>query len=51
MATLDYIQKDTMAYTYYKDYMIRYGFNWRLVFYEEFFRNDQVGPKPESTRP
>ncbi|XP_052796372.1 polypeptide N-acetylgalactosaminyltransferase 13-like [Mya arenaria] len=51
MGSLDYIQLDTMEYKFYKDYMTRYGFDWRLVFFETFFRADQVGPRPESTRP
>ncbi|KAH3782141.1 polypeptide N-acetylgalactosaminyltransferase 13-like [Dreissena polymorpha] len=51
MGALDYIQLDSMQYKHYTDYMTRYGFDWRLVFFETFFRNDQVGPKPESTRP
>jgi len=50
MGSLDYIQLDTMEYKYYNDYMTRYGFDWRLVFFETFFRPDQIGPKPESTR-
>ncbi|KAL4228077.1 hypothetical protein ACF0H5_013512 [Mactra antiquata] len=50
MGTLDYIQLDSMEYKYYHDYMTRYGFDWRLVFFETFFRNDQIGSTPEATR-
>jgi len=51
MGNLDYIQLDTMEYKYYRDYMTRYGFDWRLVFFETFFRPDQVGQLPEDIRP
>ncbi|XP_060581406.1 polypeptide N-acetylgalactosaminyltransferase 13-like [Ruditapes philippinarum] len=51
MGNLDYIQLDSMEYKYYQDYMTRYGFDWRLVFFETFFRNDQVGAKNTDTRP
>lgn len=50
MGNLDYIQLDSMEYKYYLDYMTRYGFDWRLVFFETFFRNDQIGARPEDTR-
>ena len=51
MGTLDYIQADTLEYKYYENYMTRYGFDWRLVFFETFFRDDQIGERPEDTRP
>lgn len=51
MGALDYIQLDSMEYKYYLDYMTRYGFDWRLVFFETFFRNDQIGAKTTDTRP
>ena len=50
LGTLDYIQFNTLEYKYYEDYMIRYGFDWRMVFFERFFRKDQVGERPEDTR-
>ena len=51
MGVLDYIQSDTLEYKFYDDYMTRYGFDWRLVFFETFFRRDQIGERPEDTRP
>ncbi|KAH9524900.1 Polypeptide N-acetylgalactosaminyltransferase 10 [Bulinus truncatus] len=51
MATLDYIQPDTLEYKFYRDYLIRYGWNWRLGFYELYFRDDQIGPDPRQPRP
>ena len=50
LGTLDYIQLNTLEYKYYENYMIRYGFDWRMVFFERFFRKDQVGERPEDTR-
>ncbi|KAK7009296.1 Polypeptide N-acetylgalactosaminyltransferase 10 [Biomphalaria glabrata] len=51
MATLDYIQADDLSYKFYKNYLIRYGWNWRLGFYELYFREDQIGPDPRKPRP
>ncbi|KAH9524897.1 Polypeptide N-acetylgalactosaminyltransferase 3 [Bulinus truncatus] len=50
MASLDYINKDTLEYTFYKDHIIRYGWSWSLCFYEENFRWDQIGPYPRNPR-
>ena len=50
LGTLDYIQSNTLEYKFYEDYMTRYGFDWRLVFFETFFRKDQVGERPEDPR-
>ncbi|KAL8620106.1 hypothetical protein ACOMHN_065226 [Nucella lapillus] len=43
MGILDYIQPDTFLYDWHKGYLTRYGFDWRLVFFETFFRKDQYG--------
>uniref|UniRef100_A0A2C9KIE7 Polypeptide N-acetylgalactosaminyltransferase n=1 Tax=Biomphalaria glabrata TaxID=6526 RepID=A0A2C9KIE7_BIOGL len=51
MATLDYIQAEDLYYKFYKNYLIRYGWNWRLGFYELYFREDQIGPDPRKPRP
>lgn len=50
MATLDYIQHDTFEYKYNENYLTRYGWDWRLVFFETFFRDDQIGPQPTEAR-
>ena len=51
MSVLDYINKDTLEYRFNRGYLIRYGFDWRLVFFETFFRKDQIGPSLTSPRP
>lgn len=51
MGVLDYINSETFEYRFNEGYMTRYGFDWRLVFFETFFRQDQIGPSEESTRP
>ncbi|KAH9524895.1 Polypeptide N-acetylgalactosaminyltransferase 3 [Bulinus truncatus] len=50
MSTLDYVQRDTLEYKYNYDYLTRYGWNWRMVFFETFFRDDQIGPDPRKPR-
>ncbi|CAL1547961.1 unnamed protein product, partial [Lymnaea stagnalis] len=50
MATLDYVQPDTLYYKYNDNYLTRYGWNWRLIFFETFFRDDQVGGDPRKPR-
>ncbi|XP_064608475.1 inactive polypeptide N-acetylgalactosaminyltransferase-like protein 5 [Liolophura sinensis] len=40
LGTLDYISAKTFEYEFHSDYMTRYGFDWRLVFFETFFRRD-----------
>nr|KAG5702866.1 hypothetical protein BaRGS_019085 [Batillaria attramentaria] len=51
MSVLDYVNQETLEYRFNRGYLTRYGFDWRLVFFETFFRNDQVGPTPQSPRP
>lgn len=51
MSVLDYVNKDTLEYGFNRGYLTRYGFDWRLVFFETFFRQDQIGPLPTSPRP
>ncbi|KAK7115920.1 polypeptide N-acetylgalactosaminyltransferase 1-like [Littorina saxatilis] len=51
MSVLDYINQDTLEYRFNRGYLNRYGFDWRLVFFETFFRDDQIGPTPQSPRP
>ncbi|KAK7501657.1 hypothetical protein BaRGS_00007088, partial [Batillaria attramentaria] len=48
---LDYVQPDTFLYDWHKGYLTRYGFDWRLVFFETFFKpltagQDDTTPKP-----
>ncbi|BFZ01203.1 hypothetical protein BsWGS_04242 [Bradybaena similaris] len=50
MATLDYIQRDTFEYRYNHNYLKRYGWDWRLVFFETRFREDQIGPRATEAR-
>lgn len=40
---LDYVQPDTFMYDWHKGYLTRYGFDWRLVFFETFFRPTALG--------
>ena len=51
MATLDYIENDTFMYKYNENYLTRYGWSWSLIFFETFFREDQIGPKTTDPRP
>ena len=51
MGVLDYINAETLEYRYNDGYMTRYGFDWRMVFFETFFRPDQIGKTEADTRP
>ncbi|XP_071100671.1 polypeptide N-acetylgalactosaminyltransferase 1-like [Haliotis cracherodii] len=51
LGTLDYIQAETMQYTWHENYVTRYGFDWRLIFFETFFRPDQYGEGNDSPKP
>ena len=51
MGVLDYVNSETFEYRFNEGYMTRYGFDWRLVFFETFFRQDQVGATEEDVRP
>ncbi|XP_076442850.1 polypeptide N-acetylgalactosaminyltransferase 13-like [Babylonia areolata] len=51
MAVLDYVDRLTLEYKFRESEVIRYGFNWQLIFFETYFRNDQIGPRTESARP
>ena len=51
MAELDYINYNTLQYEFYSDHTVRYGFDWRLIIFETFFRVDQIGLTPQSPRP
>lgn len=51
MGMLDYIDSKTLEYAHYPGYFTRYGFDWRLVFFETFFRPDQIGSNIEDPRP
>jgi len=51
MSTLDYIQADTFQYKYNDNYLTRYVWDWRMVFFETFFRPEQIKPKTTSPRP
>lgn len=48
MAQLDYVNKDTLAYEFDRGYRTRYGFDWRLVFFETYFRGDHLEGKSET---
>ncbi|XP_059165152.1 inactive polypeptide N-acetylgalactosaminyltransferase-like protein 5 [Physella acuta] len=50
MASLDYIQHDTFEYRYYKDFHVRYGWSWNMVFFERLFPDDLIGPDPRDPR-
>ena len=44
MGHLDYILPDTFEYTFYPGYRTRYGFDWRLIFFEtEFLKSQEKG--------
>ncbi|RUS90036.1 hypothetical protein EGW08_002223, partial [Elysia chlorotica] len=51
MATLDYIEPDTFLYHYNVNYLTRYGWSWNMIFFETFFRADQIGSKTTDPRP
>jgi polypeptide N-acetylgalactosaminyltransferase len=48
MAQLDYINKDTLEYEFQPGYRTRYGFDWRLLFFETYFRPDHLKGKSDS---
>lgn len=51
MGTLDYVNAETFHYRFYEDYMTRYGFDWKLTFFETFWRNAQLaGRQPSEPR-
>lgn len=45
MGHLDYILPDTFEYSFTPGYRTRYGFDWRLVFFETFFLKSQEKDK------
>ena len=45
MSQLDYIKAETFQYTFTREYKPRYGFNWKLVFFEDLFQDDQIQGK------
>lgn len=51
MGVLDYVNAETLEYRFNDGYMTRYGFDWRMVFFETFFRQDQIGKTEADTRP
>ncbi|ESP05405.1 hypothetical protein LOTGIDRAFT_103227 [Lottia gigantea] len=51
MGVLDYVNRENFEYAYNNGYLTRYGFDWRLEFFETFFRPDQIGPEDFSPRP
>ncbi|XP_064608426.1 polypeptide N-acetylgalactosaminyltransferase 1-like isoform X2 [Liolophura sinensis] len=48
MGTLDYVHPETFHYRFYEDYMTRYGFDWKLTFFETFWRNAQLAGRQAS---
>ncbi|XP_041375866.1 inactive polypeptide N-acetylgalactosaminyltransferase-like protein 5 [Gigantopelta aegis] len=50
LGTLDYIKAETLEYTWNHNYLTRYGFDWRMLFYETYFRPDNVGPDLETPK-
>ena len=48
MAQLDYVNRKSFAYEYEAGYRTRYGFDWRLVFFETYFRADQLEGKSDT---
>ncbi|XP_067665047.1 polypeptide N-acetylgalactosaminyltransferase 1-like isoform X2 [Haliotis asinina] len=48
MGHLDYIKADTLQYDFEPGYKTRYGFDWRLVFFETFFRKNQQELRSET---
>lgn len=43
LGILDYINAENFEYTY-KEYVLRYAFDWRLLFFETYFTKEQYGP-------
>jgi len=48
MAQLDYINKDSFFYEFDKGYRTRYGFDWKLMFFETYFRADHLNGKTDT---
>ena len=48
MAQLDYINKATMSYEFEVGYRTRYGFDWKLIFFETYFREDHLKGKSQT---
>lgn len=48
MAQLDYINKNSFFYEFDIGYRTRYGFDWRLLFFETYFRKDNLVGKLET---
>lgn len=48
MTQLDYINKGTLNYEFEDGYKTRYGFDWRLIFFETYFRGDHLEGKSET---
>ena len=51
MGMLDYINSESLEYKFAPGYFTRYGSDWRLIFFETYFRPDQIGPAKEDPRP
>jgi polypeptide N-acetylgalactosaminyltransferase len=51
MGMLDYINSESLEYKFALGYFTRYGFDWKLLFFETYFRPDQIGPAKEDPRP
>ena len=51
MAVLDYVNAENFEYYFYESHLPRYGFEWKLGFFETFFRKDQIGATEEDARP
>nr|KAG5702865.1 hypothetical protein BaRGS_019084 [Batillaria attramentaria] len=51
MSVLDYIDHDTLEYRFNRGFLVQYGFNWGLKFFEFLFRDDQIGSTLQSARP
>lgn len=45
MSQLDYIRAKSLLYYFDRDYKPRYGFDWKLVFFENYFRDEQMEGK------
>ncbi|XP_041375854.1 inactive polypeptide N-acetylgalactosaminyltransferase-like protein 5 [Gigantopelta aegis] len=50
LGTLDYINAESFEYAWYRGHVLRYGFDWRMVFFETFFRPDNFGPDIETPK-
>ncbi|OWF52822.1 polypeptide N-acetylgalactosaminyltransferase 1-like [Mizuhopecten yessoensis] len=48
MAQLDYVERNSFKYRFTKGYRTRYGFDWRLQFFETEFRKDQLAGKSDT---